>query len=177
MQNWKLWQQALVFFAAGVILTAIGFIVTAPPRGTGIMLTPMEPKELVVHIDGEINSPGVYAMKPESRVQDVVNAAGGMKPSARSEGLNLARHISDGEKITIPSQEQAITESQADLLDLNSATLNELDDLPGIGKVRAQSIIDYRNQQGLFTSIEQLLLVPGISEDVYGGIKDLIYIR
>mgnify|MGYP002351662983 FL=1 len=62
-------------------------------------------------------------------------------------------------------------------MDLNSATLNELDDLPGIGKVRAQSIIDYRNQQGLFTSIEQLLLVPGISEDVYGGIKDLIYIR
>lgn len=177
MQNWKLWQQALVFFCAGVILTAIGFIVSSPPRGNGIMLTPAIGKQIVVHIDGEIVNPGVYEIAPDSRIQDIVTKAGGLTISARTEGLNLARFIADGEKITIPSKNVESPDTGSNLLNLNTATLEELDKLPGIGKVKAQAIIDYRTKEGLFTSVEQLLLVQGITDDLYAGIKDLVVIR
>lgn len=177
MEKWKLWQQALVFFTAGVILTSIGFIVSSPPRGNGILLTPAVSKQLVVHIDGAVSKPGVYEFTPDTRVQDVVNKAGGLTSSARSEGLNLARFITDGEKITIPSNLVDTQSGGSSLLDLNTATISELDKLPGIGKVRAQAILDFRTNQGLFTSIEQLLLVEGITEDVYSGIKTLVTIQ
>lgn len=177
MQNWKLWQQALVFFAAGVILTAIGFIVSSPPRSNGIMLTPAERKQVIVHIDGEVANPGVYEVAPDSRVQEVVNQAGGLTDSARAEGLNLARYVADGEKITIPSNTVDPLDKGSNLLNLNTATLKELDELPGIGKVRAQAIIDYRTKEGLFTSVEQLLLIQGITDDLFAGIKDLVIIK
>lgn len=177
MTTWKTWQQAVVFFLAGVIFTSIGFILASPPRGKPIILTPALPSTILVQVDGAVINPGVYTISSGSRLQDAVNSAGGLTIDARIESLNLAKRIQDGEKITIPSTLQPEPSKDNPLIDINLATLTELDQLPGIGKTRAQAIIDYRSKEGFFTSIDGLLNVPGISADVFESIRELVTVR
>ncbi len=172
-----MWQQAAVFFLAGVIFTSIGFIIASPPRGKPIILTPALPSNILVQVDGAVVDPGVYSISSGSRVQDAVSSAGGLTADARIDSLNLAKRVQDGEKITIPSNLQITTYSTNPLIDINLATLTELDQLPGIGKTRAQAIIDYRTKEGFFTSIDGLLNVPGISTDLFESIRELVTVR
>jgi competence protein ComEA len=178
MSALKLWQQILIYMTAGAAVIAVLFYINQPPRGQAIVLTPVAAQKLVIQVDGEVTQPGVYEFEHGSRVQDALSAAGGTTANAATESLNLARLLKDGEKINVPSKTQSATtnsvKSAAIQLDLNKATLSDLDGLPGIGKTRAQAILDYRTNNGSFISVEELQKVPGISPTLYESIKDLV---
>jgi competence protein ComEA len=177
MTGWKTWQVAIVVFLAGVIFTAVGFWVTSEPSGKPILLTPGVAPLIKVQVDGAVLHPGVYSLTPGSRVEDAVLAAGGLTGNATKELINLVKVVEDGERITVPSQQETLKLNAGLLLDLNRATLAELDDLPGIGETRAKKILEYRETEGFFTSVDDLLKVPGITESVFIEIRDLVTIR
>ena len=121
---------------------------------------------VLVHVSGEVLSPGVYRLGQGSRVIDGIRAAGGALPAANLDVLNLASVLSDGQRIEVPSQ--FLSQSQGGLsrggvqLSLNRATPEELQDVPGIGKKTAQKILSYREKRGGFRKWEDLMDVPGV---------------
>ena len=113
------------------------------------------------------------------RVIDGIEAAGGILDSADLSGINQVAFLMDGQKVTVPfkASSGAVEQPQSivtGLLNINTATVDELIELPGIGEVRAQAIVDYRNQNGPFTSVDGLLAVEGISESVVEEIRPLV---
>ncbi|KGG80175.1 hypothetical protein Y919_07660 [Caloranaerobacter azorensis H53214] len=144
-------------------------------------------KIIMVHISGEVYKPGLVILKEGDRVIDAVNAAGGLKEEADLDRINLAKKLVDEEKIYVPkkseknfvgnSQENVIlnTSVSTNKININNASLNELMELPGIGKVLAGRIIEYR-AKNRFNSIEDIKNVSGIGEKRFEAIKDLITI-
>ena len=154
--------------------------------------------EVTVHVAGAVLSPGVYRLPPQSRVVDAVSAAGGALAKADLERINLAQVVNDTEQVFIPFRESARpsatiaprhrptttlpaalapqTESGqvGGLVDVNTATANQLDALPGVGPATAKAIIDYRTSKGRFTKIEDLLNVTGIGAAKFAALKDFI---
>ncbi len=186
----KTWQQVLLGFLLGMLAAGIIWLTAASPRGTPIELAPPPtPAPLIVHISGAVKKPGVYSLPRESRVQDAVALAGGLLEQADAEIINLAARLSDGDKIHIPAQGEDLTRFMAANpalnsaesgtsapINLNTATLNQLDALPGIGPAKAADILAYRQQNGPFQSIEDLLKVPGIGATILEGIRDQIFV-
>jgi competence protein ComEA len=147
---------------------------------SGIEIVTSSSQTVVVHVAGCVKNPNVYVMKPGDRVIDAINKAGGAKADADLDSLNLAEMLKDGEKIYVPSKNEAAAvpispvgqsaqtkKSFADnsgplVVNINTAGPEELDRLPGVGPATAQKIIEYRNQIGRFTSVEQLEEVRGI---------------
>lgn len=139
-----------------------------------------------VYVCGCVNCPGVYELPEGCRLFQAVEAAGGLTGEAASDSVNLAELVSDGQKIYIPSMEEAQdsvldgTEGEQDVSDgrihLNTATEAELLTLPGIGPSKAAGIIRYREENGGFSSPEELMEVPGIKSATYEQIKDLVTI-
>jgi competence protein ComEA len=138
-----------------------------------------------VHVCGEVKHPGVYELETGSRVIDAVNAAGGFTKKADEESLNLAEEVTDASKIRVLSEEESKEEEQSrdssnasqstdGRIDLNTATLEELMSLPGIGEKRAQAILALRQSKGSFQKTEDLMEVEGIKEGIFQKIKDLI---
>lgn len=156
--------------AAGLIL-----FLTRRPGTETIVIATAKP-EIVVQISGEVNNPGVYKLNFGSRVADALTAAGGTTASADLTAVNQARRLLDGDEVVIPSAGSTFTRSGStmNLINLNTATLAELDALPDIGPAKAQAIIDYRTSQGNFESIEELLLIPGIGENILDKISSLV---
>ncbi|GLU46387.1 DNA-binding protein [Nocardiopsis ansamitocini] len=147
---------------------------TADEAGTG---------EVVVHVGGEVESPGVLTLPSGSRVADAIEAAGGIAPDADPGLLNLARPLVDGEQVLVavtPSPGVPLPPDPVPpgmpplLLDLNSAGPTELETLPGVGPVLAQRIIDHRTTNGGFTSVEQLRDVTGIGDRRFEELKDAV---
>jgi competence protein ComEA len=152
---------------------------------------PEETMEIVVHITGAVEKPGVYVFNPGARVNDAVNKAVPL-PEACLDAMNLAAVLEDGKRIEVPvkvvkaEQEQAprgsgTTASVAagqenPKINLNAATAQELDTLPGIGPAYAERIIAYRDQHGGFSSIEELQDIAGIGPKTYEKLKDMICI-
>jgi competence protein ComEA len=150
------------------------------------------PAKITVHISGAVAFPGVYQLDEGSRVNDAVVAAGGQNVDAAADSVNLARILSDGEHVHIPSQAEveagehpaeyssaqdaaSSTAAPADaLININSADAATLETLPGIGPAMAQRIISYRQTYGPFASIEELQLVSGIGEKRYADLKDKV---
>jgi competence protein ComEA len=180
----KHWYWLGGFIVIGILLGAgIIFLVTRPPRGSPItLLPPPTPAPVTVYVTGSINQPGLYSFPPGSRVNDAIQAAGGFTSDANTSALNLAGVLSDGQKIDVPGLGTPFAPVGGDdpgtaagaVVNINTATLEQLDSLPGIGPTYAQDIIDYRNANGLFTKIEDLMNVPGIGEGKFEAIKDLI---
>lgn len=146
-------------------------------QGKPISLQPSStPKPIVVYITGAIKKPGVYQLNSASRLGLLIELAGGLTSSADQTQINLAALLFDGQHIDIPDLQRntILSIDQLHPLNINLATINELDLLPGVGTVKAQAIITYREQNGPFSKIEDLMLVPGIGEELFSQIKPFI---
>jgi competence protein ComEA len=140
---------------------------------------------LVVHVVGEVRRPGLYRLRDGSRIADAVRRAGGALRDADLAAVNLAAPLVDGVQILVPGKIDASQgtaagagsaggAAAAGLVSLSSATLEELDALPGVGPITAQKIIDYRTEHGPFASIDDLDAVPGIGPTRIEQLRELV---
>lgn len=147
-------------------------------EGGNVSETPMP--GVYVYVCGEVKVPGVYELSEGSRIADAVEAAGGMTEQAAKTYLNLAERVKDGQKIEVLSVSEAEEQKRADAqqrngqINLNQASVQELMTLTGIGEAKAKDILLYREQHGSFSSIEELMEIPGIKSGVFQKIKDQI---
>ncbi|UBU15697.1 ComEA family DNA-binding protein [Nonomuraea gerenzanensis] len=137
--------------------------------------------KVTVHVTGKIRNPGVYRLPTGARVADAVTAAGGVSRTASTGSLNLARRLIDGEQIVVgatspqaASPAQPATDPATTILDLNSATPDQLEQLPGVGEVLAARITEFRTTRGGFTTIDQLREVSGIGPRKFEEIKSKV---
>ncbi|MBP2319741.1 competence protein ComEA [Kibdelosporangium banguiense] len=134
---------------------------------------------IVVSVVGKVARPGLVTLPEGARVADAVKAAGGAS-DVDMLALNVARRLADGEQVYVgipPQADAGPMAAKPAKLNLNTATLAQLDDLPGVGAVTAQRILDYRAERGHFTALEQLRQIDGIGETRYSKLKDLVTIR
>jgi competence protein ComEA len=139
---------------------------------------------ILVDVAGWVRRPGVYEFAAGARVIDAIEAAGGARPGAQLQALNLAAPLADGTQILVPKKGDAPAPAPAPgsaasasgegLVNVNTATAAELETLPGVGEVLAQAIIDFRTQNGPFASVDQLLDVSGIGDATLENIRDLV---
>jgi competence protein ComEA len=140
---------------------------------------------VVVHVVGAVRRPGLYRLSQGARVADAVVRAGGATRKADVSLVNLAALVSDGEQVAVPRRGAAVaagvagagagaTGVAAGPVHLNSATIEQLDTLPGVGPVTAQKIVDYRQKHGAFTSVDELDAVPGIGPARLDELRDLV---
>ncbi len=141
------------------------------------------PSELIIHVSGEVHNPGIYRMYQGDRVIDAVKKAGGFTSNAYQDGLNLAKKVYDEEKIVVPligvdqNSSSEFSNSQiSGKININTCTKEQLEELPGIGEVIANRIIEYRKATR-FSNIEDILNVSGIGDAKFEGIKDLISVN
>jgi competence protein ComEA len=156
--------------------TVLGADEARPAEATRSLALDVEeapPRELVVHVAGAVFRPGLYRLPDGSRVDDAIAEAGGARPKAALDLVNLASPVADGQQVLVPergSGPAAAAGGEAPpgaaaaggKVHLNSATLEQLDELPGVGPVTAQQILDYRTANGAFRSVDELDAVPGI---------------
>ncbi len=184
---------------AGFVLAGVLIYVSRAPAGQPILLLPAPTKAPVaVHVVGAVPRPGLYEFAEGARVQDAIDAAGGLLTSANVDAVNLAALLVDGEQLTIPytageepaasadtssgpdlpssntNESDSSGSENSDLININTASLEELDSLPGIGPTTAQRIIDYRDTNGPFTTIDEIMDVSGVGPSTFDEIKDLI---
>lgn len=163
----------------------------APPTAT--------PLPWQVYVNGEVNHPDVYVVEPGMTVDDAINLAGGLTAQADADRVNLALRLTDGMQVFVPALGETVvlptapapvvnageaesSDAAAPLpagskININTATLEELDSLPGVGPSTAQKIIDYRTQNGPFARIEDVMNVPGIGESKFNDMKALITVE
>ena len=149
-----------------------------------------EPGSIFVYVCGQVAAPGVYELPGDARVYQAIEMAGGTLEGASPESLNLAQQAEDGQKIYVPTEEEAQTgaalqdtpggvqdtasDQAAGKVNLNTAGLEELMTLTGIGQTRAEAILAYREEEGDFRSPEDIMNVEGIKEGIYEKLKDEI---
>jgi competence protein ComEA len=136
-------------------------------------------RELVVEVVGKVRNPTVITLPAGARVLDALEAAGGAKPGVDTSDQNLARLLVDGEQIRIgldpgPRDPTSTASPGGDLIDLNTASAQVLEEIPGVGPVLAQRIIMYRDQNGGFQSVEQLTEVSGIGEATFAQMQPMV---
>ena len=120
-------------------------------------------RDVVVHVAGAVGRPGVYRLPAGSRVADAVKRAGGLTAKAVEDAINLAARLSDGQQVVVPARGAVAAAEPGDgPISLGTATIDQLDEIEGIGPVTAQNIIDFRDQHGGLSSIEQLDQISGI---------------
>jgi competence protein ComEA len=195
---------AVAVLALAALLGAGAVWVRATPRPAGPTAGPVEaasavqtlprasPEEpatgrVAVHVAGRVRRPGLVRLAAGSRVQDAIRAAGGATAGADLDAVNLARKLTDGEQVRVPGHGEPVTALPpaagagggaagtvpAGPLDLNTATVEQLDTLPGVGEVTAGRIVAYRSAHP-FTSVDELLEVPGIGQRRFDQLKDLV---
>ena len=162
-----------------VMLLVAGRILAREEEAPGLLarpiaLAPAPAPRLVVHVVGAVRRPGLYRLREGNRTADAVSRAGGATRRADLAGVNLAAPVVDGAQVVIPSRPVASTGAPADAapssageaaegpVRLNTATLEQLDTLPGVGPVTAQKIVAFRQEHGAFLSVDELDAVPGI---------------
>lgn len=187
---------ALLFRDSG---SADGVTITLdePESGVATYAT-AAPTTIKVYISGEAHQPGVYELPTDARLDDALQAAGGPTSDAALELVNLAKRLSDEDHIHIPGQPEGsagIAQTADGLsppsagsagetiqggsgrLNINTATVEELTSLPNIGPSRAAAIVDYREREGPFGSVDELMNVGGIGEKITDSIRDLVEVR
>ena len=173
---------SLLVIAGGVIYlrrpTALPIEIEEP------LSTPFpSPIQVAVYITGAVLNPGVYTLPEEARVQDALEAAGGPTADADLDRVNLAQRVRDEDQIHFPEVGEenlpptSTGGSEKGLIDINTASAEELESLPNIGPTLAQSIIDHRTSHGPFATIEGIMEVQGIGEGVFEELRELIVVR
>ncbi len=156
---------------------------TVPSGGTAAAPTSATPSpEIIVLVDvaGWVRHPGVYEFTEGARVIDAIDAAGGARPGAVLEALNLAAPLVDGTQVLVSREGETAAPPvpggavAGGLINVNTATATELEELPGVGEVIAQAIVDYRTENGPFASVDQLLDVSGIGDATLEDIRDMV---
>jgi len=187
---------ALVGVMAGFALAGLLFFISRLPSGQPIVLQSAPTKApIAVHVIGAVPRPGLYEFSEGARVQDAIDAAGGLLSSANVNSVNLAALLEDGQQLNIPfkdgeapdvtssddelvlpgaTEESVVTADGGDKININTASVEEFDALPGIGPTIAQRIVDYRTENGPFQTIEDIMNVSGVGPSTFDNIKDLI---
>jgi competence protein ComEA len=170
---------------AGLPYAATSTSSVAPVAVTSSAPDVSSPAALVVHVAGAVARPGVYEVAGGSRVHDAIDAAGGAVRRADPGALNLAAPLSDGERIYVPRVGETVSIAVGDApdssdaaptgpIDVNHATVEQLDVLPGIGPATAAAIVDHREQNGPFATVDDLEEVRGIGPAKLAAIRDLV---
>ncbi|PKR79054.1 competence protein ComE [Halalkalibacillus sediminis] len=188
----------LVFIVSSVILIFIAIFYLSNEKEEGIVIesfasedaleenrsSEVEQEEistkLVVDVKGEVREPGVYEMEEGDRVKDVIATAGGLSEGADSYSVNLAQKLYDEMVVIVPNKENSVlnqAKGHDDRIRINQASLNDLTSLPGIGEQKAQQIIQYREENGPFRQVEDLLEISGIGEKTLDKLRELIIVH
>ncbi len=155
----------------------------APAAARAVPVAAPRTPRLVVHVVGAVRHPGLYRLRDGSRVADAVARAGGATRKAELELVNLAAPVADGTQIVVPRRVAAASgslvtggasETPAGPVHLNTATVEQLDGLPGVGPVTAQKIVDYRQKNGAFSSVDDLDAIPGIGSKRLEQLRELV---
>lgn len=183
-RRWRLSIGAAVVLALVVLSAAVGLGIlrgqAAPSESlplTDVGATAEPAGELYVHVLGAVAAPGLYVLDLDARLVDALAAAGGTSDEADLAGVNLARVLEDGEQIVVPTVGAVPVVPGAappgdDRIDLNTADQAALETLPRIGPAIAERIISWREENGRFRSVDDLLAVPGIGEKLLAGLRD-----
>jgi competence protein ComEA len=187
-----------LLIAAGclALLLFLGSKLLARPQSTAGLAPPAAPPAetiaaaavVVVDVVGAVRRPGLYRLEQGARIADAVARAGGASPRADLALINLAAPLADGEQVVVPKRGAPVAWAPTaggvsgtsagsvptGPVHLSTATLEQLDSLPGIGPVTAQKILDYRQKHGAFTSVDELDAVPGIGPARLDQLKDLV---
>lgn len=179
----------VVVLVALAVTIVIGMLRTTRPEAVAIESSAdadaVTAPAVFVHVSGAVAGPGLYHLAAGARVFDAVSAAGGLTAEADSSAVNLARLLTDGEQLHVPTIAETAESppggsgspgaaEAGGKINLNTADLAALDTLPRVGPAIAQRIIDWREANGRFTSVDDLLSVPGIGEKMLAGLRDLV---
>ncbi len=187
-------QLLLAAVALALLLLAARYLL---PAGTATPAAPLPPPpgpgtgaagpsaRVVVDVVGEVRRPGLYRLADGSRIADAVARAGGATRKAELAQVNLAAPLADGEQVVVPARGSAAAAAPTAAtggdgaapsapIQLSTATLEQLDSLPGVGPATAQKILDYRTKHGAFSSVDELDAVPGIGPKRLEQLRDLV---
>ncbi|MEZ5101989.1 MAG: ComEA family DNA-binding protein [Thermoleophilia bacterium] len=185
-------RRAAVYLAVIVVALALGgrYVSTRQVGGgqsvssretvAALSVSEPEPAEVVVDVAGAVREPGLYRLPEGSRVHDAIARAGGPTRRASVAGVNLAAPLVDGTQIVVPTRQEAndaqsaAGEAAPGPVRLSTATVEELDALPGVGPVTAQKIVAYREEHGPFRSVDDLDVIPGIGPARLEQLRDLV---
>ena len=178
-------QTLILGFVVG-LLVALALALLRQERGQGDLVLRVEPLEtpadITVHVDGAVAKPGLYTLPTGSRLADALDRAG-LLPSADTSRLPLAERLRDGQSIVVPERPSQVTEGTtatapaepgSTLIDINTASADELETLPGIGPALAERIVAYRTEHGPFQSVDELAEVRGISPRMVEELRGLV---
>lgn len=174
-------EQMKALLTVSVVALGIAGFFFLSSRGEAVEIkepisTPIKAEMVYVHVAGEVTKPGLYVLMKGARVADALAAAGGSTSHAQLEDINLARVLNDGEQLLVPGIEKPTPtkvsfKNYTGMVNINRASIAQLDSLPGIGPVLAARIIEYRKTHGPFVAIEDLRKVRGIGTRLFDEIK------
>ena len=173
----------------GVVVTLPTATATGNAPGAAALET-SEPGPIAVYVSGAVRMPGVYTLDADARAADALRAAGGPADDADLDAVNLAMRLSDEQQVHFPTSGSASMPASGDAsnretgsygatgkLNINTATAEELETLPGIGERKAAAIVEHRGANGPFERVEDLVEVSGIGEGILASIRDLVVVR
>ena len=156
----------------------------APAPAVLERVAPAPAPSILVHVVGAVRRPGLYRLRDGSRIADAVRRAGGPTPKAEIALVNLAAPVADGTQVVVPSRQPSAATAAgggggaaggaSGPIHLNSATVEQLDELPGIGPITAEKIVAYRQEHGAFRSVDELDAVPGIGPARLEELRELV---
>lgn len=172
-------------FVGGRFFVGSGTATVEPSTPVAGEIEAAAPARLVVHVVGAVRRPGLYRLLHGARIADAVRRAGGATRQADLSLVNLAAQVSDGAQVVVPRRvavaaapgagtEGGAASPGGQVLHLNTATIAQLDELPGVGPVTAQKIVDYREQHGAFSSVDDLDAIPGIGPARLEQLRELV---
>lgn len=201
----KRWLWILYGILVGLLSAGAILLISQPRQGQPIILSPApsptptsppqptaSPVPIQAQIGGEVANPGIYKLAQDLRLRDLIEMAGGLTAEADADRVNLVMLVRDGDYFYIPAMDEEFPETASNApgnlntiqnpdynypLDLNDASQEALESIPGIGPAKAEDILTYRDDIGCFTTLEELLNVSGIGEATLESLKDYLYIE